>query len=190
MKQINVTHKRTFSILLILGFLSVPLSVQRLYARSSERASASFSSAAMKNNQDGLESSKNGLKEDKDVLKGAKDGVTDSIRVEGVVTDINGETIVGATVVEKGKPENGVVTDIDGKFALTVPNRGILVISYMGYNTQETRVNQRISTYNIVLKEDNQVLDEVVVVGYGTVKRATSRGRWLPWASAVSKRSR
>lgn len=201
MKQINVTHKRTFSILLILGFLSVPLSVQRLYARSSERASASFSSAAMKNNQDGLKSSqdshaglndgkegvesKNGLKEDKDILKGAKDGVTDSIRVEGVVTDINGETIVGATVVEKGKPENGVVTDIDGKFTLTVPNRGILVISYMGYNTQETRVNQRISTYNIVLKEDNQVLDEVVVVGYGTVKKSDLTGS----VATVGKRS-
>ena len=110
---------------------------------------------------------------------------SDSLTVSGVVTDINGETIIGATVVEKNKPENGVVTDIDGKFSLKVPPKSILIISYIGYNTQETRVNKRITTYNIVLKEDNQMLDEVVVVGYGTVKKSDLTGS----VSTVGKRS-
>ena len=101
------------------------------------------------------------------------------------MTDLNGETIIGATVIEKGRPENGVVTDIDGKFLLKVPPKSVLVISYIGYNTQETRVNRRIHTYNIVLKEDNQMLDEVVVVGYGTVKKSDLTGS----VSTVGKRS-
>ena len=110
---------------------------------------------------------------------------TDSLTVDGIVTDLNGETIIGATVIEKGRPENGVVTDIDGKFLLKVPPKSILVVSYIGYNTQETRVNRRIHTYNIVLKEDNQMLDEVVVVGYGTVKKSDLTGS----VSTVGKRS-
>lgn len=110
---------------------------------------------------------------------------TDSLTVDGIVTDLNGETIIGATVIEKGRPENGVVTDIDGKFLLKVPPKSVLVISYIGYNTQETRVNRRIHTYNIVLKEDNQMLDEVVVVGYGTVKKSDLTGS----VSTVGKRS-
>lgn len=110
---------------------------------------------------------------------------TDSLTVGGIVTDLNGETIIGATVIEKGRPENGVVTDIDGKFLLKVPPKSVLVISYIGYNTQETRVNRRIHTYNIVLKEDNQMLDEVVVVGYGTVKKSDLTGS----VSTVGKRS-
>ncbi len=110
---------------------------------------------------------------------------TDSLTVDGIVSDLNGETIIGATVIEKGRPENGVVTDIDGKFLLKVPPKSVLVISYIGYNTQETRVNRRIHTYNIVLKEDNQMLDEVVVVGYGTVKKSDLTGS----VSTVGKRS-
>lgn len=110
---------------------------------------------------------------------------TDSLTVDGIVTDLNGETIIGATVIEKGRPENGVVTDIDGKFLLKVPPKSVLVVSYIGYNTQETRVNRRIHTYNIVLKEDNQMLDEVVVVGYGTVKKSDLTGS----VSTVGKRS-
>ena len=110
---------------------------------------------------------------------------TDSLTVDGIVTDLNGETIIGATVIEKGRPENGVVTDIDGKFLLKVPPKSVLVISYIGYNTQETRVNRRIHTYNIVLKEDNQMLDEVVVVGYGTVKKSDLTGS----VSTVGKRN-
>lgn len=97
-------------------------------------------------------------------------------RIEGTVTDEQGMPIIGATVSVKGHPDIGVTTDIDGKFSLEVAPRTILVIAYLGYNTQETRVTQRISTYNIILKEDNQMLEEVVVVGYGTVKKSDLTG--------------
>lgn len=106
-------------------------------------------------------------------------------KVEGIVTDEQGESIIGATVTVKGNPAVGVVTDVDGKFTLEVPPRTILVISYIGYHTQETRVSKRISTYNIILKEDNQMLDEVVVVGYGTVKKSDLTGS----IATVGKRS-
>lgn len=97
-------------------------------------------------------------------------------KIEGTVTDEQGVPIIGATVSVKDQPNVGVTTDIDGKFALEVPPRTILVIAYLGYNTQETRVIQRNSTYNIILKEDNQLLEEVVVVGYGTVKKSDLTG--------------
>lgn len=97
-------------------------------------------------------------------------------KIEGTVTDEQGVPIIGATVSVKDQPNVGVTTDIDGKFALEVPPRTILVIAYLGYNTQETRVTQRNSTYNIILKEDNQLLEEVVVVGYGTVKKSDLTG--------------
>ena len=67
-------------------------------------------------------------------------------RIEGTVTDEQGMPIIGATVSVKGHPDIGVTTDIDGKFSLEVAPRTILVIAYLGYNTQETRVTQRIST--------------------------------------------
>lgn len=97
-------------------------------------------------------------------------------KIEGTVTDEQGVPIIGATVSVKDQPNVGVTTDIDGKFALEVPPRTILVIAYLGYNTQETRVTQRNATYNIILKEDNQMLEEVVVVGYGTVKKSDLTG--------------
>lgn len=97
-------------------------------------------------------------------------------KIEGTVTDEQGVPIIGATVSVKEQPNVGVTTDIDGKFTLEVPPRTILVIAYLGYNTQETRVTQRNSTYNIILKEDNQMLEEVVVVGYGTVKKSDLTG--------------
>lgn len=106
-------------------------------------------------------------------------------RVSGIVSDVQGETIIGATVTVKGHPETGVVTDIDGKFTLDVPPKSILVISYIGYHPQETRVSRRSATYNIILKEDNQMLDEVVVVGYGTVKKSDLTGS----VSTVGRRS-
>ncbi len=96
--------------------------------------------------------------------------------IKGIVSDEHGESLVGATVTVKGHPETGVVTDINGKFSLEVPPRAVLVISYIGYHTQETRVGRRISNYNIVLKEDSQVLNEVVVVGYGIVKKSDLTG--------------
>ena len=106
-------------------------------------------------------------------------------KIEGTVTDEQAIPIIGAAVSVKGHPDIGVTTDINGKFALEVTPRTILVIAYLGYNTQETRVGQRNSTYNIILKEDNQMLEEVVVVGYGTVKKSDLTGS----VSTVGSRS-
>lgn len=116
-----------------------------------------------------------------------KDYITEDVKkkIEGTVTDEQGVPIIGATVSVKGQPNVGVTTDIDGKFTLEVAPRTILVIAYLGYNTQETRVSQRNSTYNIILKEDNQMLEEVVVVGYGTVKKSDLTGS----VSTVGSRS-
>ena len=105
--------------------------------------------------------------------------------ITGNVTDEQGVPIIGATISVKGQAGIGVTTDIDGKFTLEVAPRTILVISYLGYSTQETRVGLRNSTYNIILKEDNQMLEEVVVVGYGTVKKSDLTGS----VSTVGSRS-
>lgn len=92
-------------------------------------------------------------------------------KVTGTVKDANGEPIIGATVVEKGTT-NGTVTDFDGNYALELSGNGILAISYIGYKSQEFLVSQiKQSTLSVILKEDTEVMDEVVVVGYGTQKK-------------------
>lgn len=94
--------------------------------------------------------------------------------VSGIVTDENGEPVIGANVVEKGTT-NGVVTDVNGEYTLNVRKGAVLLISYVGYISKEvTIVNQR--TINIELWEDNQNLDEVVVVGYGVQKKSNITG--------------
>jgi len=95
-------------------------------------------------------------------------------RITGTVLDVNGEPVIGANVVEKGTT-NGVVTDLDGAFSLTVPENAIIQISYIGYLGQEVDSRNKTSLH-IVLKEDSQSLDEVVVVGYGTQKRSNVTG--------------
>lgn len=95
--------------------------------------------------------------------------------ISGVVTDERGETIIGATVVVKGEETPGTTTDMDGKFSLEVPLRSVIVVSYMGFTPQEVRIFKR-NLYDITLKEDNKVLDEVVVVGYGSVKKSDLTG--------------
>ena len=85
--------------------------------------------------------------------------------VTGVVIDSNGEPVIGANIKEKDA-NNGTVTDIDGKFTLSIPMGKTLVISYIGYVTQEIKVDNR-KSYDIVLHEDAEALDEVIVVGYG-----------------------
>lgn len=92
-----------------------------------------------------------------------------NIHVQGVVRDETGETIIGASVMQKGKG-NGTVTDLDGKFSLSVPSNAVLVVSYIGYSTQEIAVGGKTSL-TIVMKEDNQTLNEVVVIGYGTMDK-------------------
>lgn len=93
--------------------------------------------------------------------------------VEGIVTDANGEPIIGASIVIKGTT-NGTITDLDGKFSL--PNAtGTLVISYIGYQTQEIALNGQ-KQLKVVMKEDSEMLEEVVVVGYGSVKKESLTG--------------
>ena len=94
--------------------------------------------------------------------------------VQGVVTDENGEPIIGANVVEKGTT-NGTVTDLDGKFTIEVSENGVLQISYIGYAMTELRPSKE-ANLNVKLREDALQMDEVVVVGYGTVKRANLGG--------------
>ncbi|MBQ8888597.1 MAG: TonB-dependent receptor [Bacteroidaceae bacterium] len=97
-----------------------------------------------------------------------------NIQLTGVVTDASNEPIVGASVVEKGTT-NGVITDYDGNFTLNVPAKATIVISYVGYQTQEIAVNGR-NHIKTILKEDTELLDEVVVVGYGTMKKSDMTG--------------
>ena len=92
----------------------------------------------------------------------------------GVVKDAAGETIIGASVLVKGTT-NGVITDIDGNFQLRNVKPGdIIQISYIGYSTQEFKWEGQ--PLNVVLREDTELLDEVVVVGYATVKKANLTG--------------
>ena len=91
------------------------------------------------------------------------------ISISGNVVDESGISVIGASVLEKGTT-NGTITDIDGNFSISVSEKSTLVISFVGYITQEVSVKAN-TPLKIVLKEDSEVLDEVVVVGYGTMKK-------------------
>jgi TonB-linked SusC/RagA family outer membrane protein len=95
-------------------------------------------------------------------------------QVNGTVTDTGGEAVIGANVAEKGTT-NGIMTDLDGKFSLTVGTNAVLRISYIGYITQDVTVGNQ-ADLNIVLMEDITALDEVVVIGYGTMKKSDLTG--------------
>lgn len=95
--------------------------------------------------------------------------------VKGVVKDETGMGVIGASVVEKGNPGNGAITDIDGNFVLKVPENATIVVSYIGYVTQEIKVTPG-KILNITLHEDNEMLDEVVVVGYAVQKKVNLTG--------------
>ena len=95
--------------------------------------------------------------------------------VKGVVKDKNGETIIGASVVEKGNSTNGTITDIDGNYSLVVSQNSTIVFSYVGMKTLEEKVNGR-SRVDVVMTDDTQALEEVVVIGYGAVKRKDLTG--------------
>lgn len=97
-----------------------------------------------------------------------------NIQVHGVVKDTNGETIIGASVVQKGT-KNATVTDIDGAFTLSVPANSTLSFTYMGYKEKDVPLNGK-NNVDIVLAEDNQQLSEVVVVGYGTMRKRDLTG--------------
>ena len=96
------------------------------------------------------------------------------ITVTGTVTD-NFGPVIGASVVVDGT-SNGCITDLDGKFSLTnVPSNGTLTFSYIGYQTQKIAVNGK-SSINVKLAEDTQLLQEVVVVGYGVQRKSDLTG--------------
>ena len=99
-----------------------------------------------------------------------------NLRIRGIVSDEQGESIIGATIIVKGQPEIGTTSDVDGRFTLEVPPRSYIEVSFIGYHTQTIRVHRRMSNYPVVLKEDNQLLEEVVVIGYGTVKKSDLTG--------------
>ena len=99
--------------------------------------------------------------------------VQQSKKITGTVSDAMGP-VIGASVVVKGT-SNGVATDFDGKFSLNVNPGQTLVISYIGYITKEVKVDSKTS-YSITLEEDKKMLDEVVVVGYGTMKKSDLAG--------------
>lgn len=94
------------------------------------------------------------------------------IAIEGKVVDTQGEPIIGASVLIKGT-ENGTITDVDGKFSLDAPAGSILVISYVGYVTREVIATPNLS---IVLEEDTKLLDDIVVVGYGSQSKRNITG--------------
>ena len=100
--------------------------------------------------------------------------VSSTKKISGVVKDETGEPVIGANVVVKGTT-NGTVTDMNGRYSLEVPEGGVLQISYIGYNTQEVKVGSG-DVVNVSLREDSEALDEVVVIGYGTVKKSDLTG--------------
>lgn len=92
--------------------------------------------------------------------------------ISGKVTDSKGEPVIGANIMEKGT-NRGVVTDLDGKFTLKVAPGATITVSFLGFQSQTLKAQERM---NVVLKDDNALLDEVVVVGFGTQKRANLTG--------------
>ena len=104
--------------------------------------------------------------------------------VSGTVLDKTGETVIGASVLVQGTT-NGTITDMDGKFTLSnVSDDAVLEISFVGYKTQAIPVKGQ-SVFNVTLLDDTEVLDEVVVVGYGTMKKSDVTGALTRVTSSV-----
>jgi TonB-linked SusC/RagA family outer membrane protein len=97
-----------------------------------------------------------------------------NVTIKGVIFDETNLPLIGATVQVKGG-QAGAATDLDGKYSIQAPKNGTLVISYIGYKTQEIKIQGKTSI-NVTLMPDNQTLDEVVVVGYGTMKKSDLTG--------------
>ena len=93
--------------------------------------------------------------------------------IKGTVIDENGEAVIGATVGDKADAKNATITDFDGNFTINVKAGQTIVVSYIGYETQEVAAKNGM---NIKLQPDNKVLDEVVVVGYGVQKKSSVTG--------------
>ena len=98
-----------------------------------------------------------------------------NVTVKGTVKDKTGETVIGASVVEKGNTTNGTITYIDGNYSLNVPSNATLVFSFVGMRPTEVQVKGQ-TTINVTMEDDSQALEEVVVIGYGSVKRKDLTG--------------
>ena len=96
-----------------------------------------------------------------------------TMKVTGSVTDQNGEPLIGVSVTQKGSTK-GSVTDLDGKFSIDADKGSTLEFSYVGFATQDVKVNGR--TINIHMQEDQKMLDDVVVIGYGVQKKSSVTG--------------
>ena len=109
-----------------------------------------------------------------DVNPASTTAMQQSKKISGIITDEKGEPIIGANIAVVGTTI-GIISDMDGKYELEVPEGAEVKVSYIGYNPQSFKVTQKTS-YNIVLKEDSEMIDEVVVVGYGTIKKSDISG--------------
>ena len=98
-----------------------------------------------------------------------------TITVKGNVKDTTGEPIIGASIVEKGNTTNGTITDLDGNYSIKVPAKATLTFSYIGMKTQDIAIKGQ-GPINVTLSDDTQALDEVVVIGYGTVAKKDLTG--------------
>ena len=101
-------------------------------------------------------------------------GFAETIRVTGSVTDVEGEPLIGASVVDKNKPGTGVVTDIDGRYAISIEKGSTLQVSYVGFQTEEFKVTS--TRKDFVLKEETSGLNEVVVTGFARQKKISVIG--------------
>ncbi|MDE7236972.1 MAG: SusC/RagA family TonB-linked outer membrane protein [Paramuribaculum sp.] len=109
------------------------------------------------------------------VLCLALPALAQKITVTGTVTDSTGEPLIGASVKDKANPTIGTATDIDGNFSIQIASNGTLEVSYIGYNPQDVAVEGR-THIEIVLSENSTVLQEVVTIGYGAVKKSDATG--------------
>lgn len=100
---------------------------------------------------------------------------TQKKKIKGIVTDENGEPIIGANILEEGTTSNGTITDVDGNFELNVASNATLKVTYIGYRTQQVAVKGQ-NNLAIAMVSDTEVLDEVVVVGYGTMRKKDLTG--------------
>ena len=103
-----------------------------------------------------------------------KKSIGKKIIVKGTVVDKSGEPIIGANIMEQGSASNGTITDIDGKFTLSLPSNSVLAVTYVGFSTKNIPVNNQ-NAIQIVMEEDSEILEEVVVVAYGTQKKISSK---------------
>ena len=94
----------------------------------------------------------------------------------GTVTDDFGEPVIGASIVEKSNPQNGTITDLNGQFTMNVSEGTPIIISYIGYTTQEVKAKNGML---VTLKQDTQTLQDVIVVGYGVQKKRRSNSSHL-----------